>query len=84
MSAYRSVHAPYDTPYTYITVFNAPYPNTHLIGSLQAILPATSVKLQNILQNNKKLFHPDSRPVEGRMSISPPNYHVIQAIIYYV
>ena len=51
---FQSSKNPDATPASHITVVNSPAIATPLIGSLEARFSDTSVKLQNILQNNKK------------------------------
>ena len=58
MSHFNSVKNLDGTPVPHITVVNAPDTNTPLIGSVQDCFPATSVKPQIIIQNNKNDFIP--------------------------
>ena len=78
---FQSTKTPDTTPAPQITVVND---HTPLIGSLQDRFLATLVKLQSILQNNKKRLHSYSQPDEGRTSKSAPNHNIIQSVISYV
>ena len=81
IDGFNSVQNPDTTPYPHIKVANYHYPAKPLIGSLYACFPDTSVKLQSIIHNNKKLLHTDSHPDQGRTSILAPNNYAIQDVI---
>ena len=86
IAALQSDKTPDATPDPHITFINYLTTATPVIGFLQVCFPATSVKIQIIIQNNNKLLHPMiinyySHPGEERSSIPEPSHNAIQVVI---